>query len=93
MTDTFTHNGRTAWHTEERCDCGGMIATDGLALWCASCKKDKARKVPCAVFSRVVGYYSPTNGWNKGKVEEFKDRKTYNVPPKEALDKPGPSVI
>jgi len=28
----------------------------------------------CEVYSRVVGFYRPTSGWNKGKTEEFKDR-------------------
>ena len=31
--------------------------------------------VPVEVYSRVVGYYRPTSQWNKGKQEEFKDRK------------------
>jgi len=31
------------------------------------------------IFSRVVGYYRPLKGWNKGKAEEFKDRKEYVV--------------
>ena len=29
--------------------------------------------------SRVTGYYRPTSSWNKGKQEEFKDRKTFEV--------------
>jgi len=35
----------------------------------------------CEVYSRVVGYYRPTKGWNKGKQQEFKERVTYTVPP------------
>ena len=31
------------------------------------------------VYSRVCGYYRPTANWNKGKKEEFKERKNYNV--------------
>ncbi|MCK4306621.1 ribonucleoside triphosphate reductase [candidate division WOR-3 bacterium] len=31
------------------------------------------------VYSRVVGYYRPVTNWNKGKQEEFKERKTYAV--------------
>ena len=34
--------------------------------------------IPCVVFSRVVGYYSAVDGWNKGKKQEFKERETYN---------------
>jgi ribonucleoside-triphosphate reductase len=31
------------------------------------------------VFSRVTGFFRPVQSWNKGKAEEFKDRKKYNV--------------
>lgn len=41
--------------------------------------KKSERKVPVEVYSRVVGYFRPVQQWNKGKQEEFKDRKTYNV--------------
>lgn len=34
-------------------------------------------KIPCEIYSRVVGYYRPINHWNKGKQEEFRNRKTY----------------
>ena len=31
------------------------------------------------VFSRVTGYHRPVKNWNKGKQEEFKERKTYET--------------
>ncbi|NQT32594.1 MAG: hypothetical protein HQ594_02855 [Candidatus Omnitrophica bacterium] len=31
------------------------------------------------VFSRVTGFFRPVQSWNKGKTEEFKDRKRYKV--------------
>ena len=31
------------------------------------------------VYSRITGYYRPVQNWNDGKLEEFKERKTYNV--------------
>lgn len=34
---------------------------------------------PCEIFSRVCGYHRPVKNWNKGKKEEFKDRKVYLV--------------
>ena len=34
---------------------------------------------PCEVYSRVVGYLRPVQGWNRGKKEEFALRKTYDV--------------
>ena len=33
----------------------------------------------CEVYSRVTGYFRPVSNWNKGKKEEFKDRKMYRV--------------
>jgi anaerobic ribonucleoside-triphosphate reductase len=37
------------------------------------------RKVPCEVYSRIVGYLRPVQNWNKGKRQEFKERQTYRV--------------
>ena len=31
----------------------------------------------CEVFSRVCGYFRPVTNWNKGKQEEFKERKVF----------------
>ena len=31
----------------------------------------------CEVYSRVVGYLRPVQGWNKGKQEEFAMRKKF----------------
>lgn len=33
----------------------------------------------CEVYSRVVGYLRPVQGWNKGKKEEFTLRRTMDV--------------
>lgn len=33
----------------------------------------------CEVYSRVCGYFRPVTNWNRGKVEEFKERKLFNV--------------
>jgi hypothetical protein len=32
------------------------------------------------VYSRVCGYFRPVSNWNRGKKEEFKDRKVFEVP-------------
>lgn len=32
------------------------------------------------VYSRVVGYHRPVKNWNKGKREEFRERKSFKVP-------------
>lgn len=34
--------------------------------------KDKRQK--CEVWTRVMGYYRPLSGYNKGKQSEFKER-------------------
>ena len=42
--------------------------------------KEQAKDVhgtKCEVFSRVVGYLSPVQQWNKGKKEEFALRKKF----------------
>ena len=31
------------------------------------------------IYSRITGYYRPVKNWNKGKSQEFKDRKVYSV--------------
>jgi hypothetical protein len=35
------------------------------------------KKIPCEVYSRVVGYFRPVSQWNKGKQEEFNERKEF----------------
>ncbi len=32
------------------------------------------------VYSRVCGYFRPVANWNRGKRQEFKDRKTFIAP-------------
>jgi len=39
----------------------------------------KNKRVPCEIYSRVVGYYQNVSGWNKGKKEEYKDRVTADI--------------
>ena len=34
----------------------------------------------CEVYSRVCGYFRPVSNWNRGKQEEFRERKTFKVP-------------
>jgi ribonucleoside-triphosphate reductase len=35
------------------------------------------KRTRCEVFSRVVGFLTPISQWNKGKLEEWRDRKTF----------------
>jgi anaerobic ribonucleoside-triphosphate reductase len=32
----------------------------------------------CEIYARCTGYLRPISMWNKGKREEFKDRKPYD---------------
>jgi len=40
---------------------------------------NQERKVPCEVYSRIVGYVRPVRNWNKGKQQEFVERQTYRI--------------
>ena len=31
------------------------------------------------VYSRITGYYRPVQNWNDGKLQEFRDRRTYDI--------------
>ncbi len=53
------------------CQDHGYIA--GEVYECPTC----GRKTE--VYSRITGYYRPVQNWNDGKVEEFKERKVYNI--------------
>ena len=33
----------------------------------------------CEVYSRVTGYFRPVANWNKGKKEEFKERRFFRI--------------
>lgn len=41
-------------------------------------KTSEEKRTKCEVYSRIVGYIRPVDNWNPGKVEEFKDRQTYD---------------
>lgn len=40
---------------------------------CPICKEENL------IYSRIVGYLQPVQKWNRGKKEEFKDRKMYKI--------------
>lgn len=42
--------------------------------------KEKLKNVQgtaCEVYARIVGYYRPVDNWNKGKQEEYENRKNF----------------
>lgn len=40
-------------------------------------EKYQNERQKCEVWTRVMGYYRPLSGYNKGKQSEFKDRKWF----------------
>ena len=54
--------------------CGGRVATTGQTGHCEACDTDL---MIAERFSRIVGYYAPLSRWNKAKLVEFRDRRTY----------------
>ncbi len=36
-------------------------------------------KIPCEVYSRIVGYLRPLQNWNEGKQQEFRDRRMFRI--------------
>ncbi len=59
------------------CSSHGYIA--GEYPKCPQCQEE------CEVYSRVVGYLRPVDQWNKGKKEEFTERKTYIIEAKQQV--------
>lgn len=38
------------------------------------------RRVPCEVYSRIVGYLRPVQNWHAGKQQEYKERQEFVFP-------------
>lgn len=47
---------------------------------CQEVVEDRELKVPCEVYSRIVGYLRPVQNWHQGKQQEFQERKTFRTP-------------
>lgn len=41
------------------------------------------KRIPAEIYSRIVGYFRPVNQWNRGKQEEFRERRAYKLPEKQ----------
>ncbi len=37
-------------------------------------------RVPCEVYSRIVGYLRPVQNWHQGKRQEFSERRVFRLP-------------
>lgn len=53
------------------CEQHGYLA--GEHFTCPHCGRE------AEVYSRITGYYRPVKNWNEGKLQEYKNRKTYDV--------------
>lgn len=38
-------------------------------------------RVPCEVWSRIVGYLRPIQNWHPGKLQEYSERKYFDARP------------
>ena len=60
----------------------GTPPTKQILLKCDDCFMDDPvlrNYQSCEVYSRVVGYIRPVKQWNRGKIEEFRQRKEFVV--------------
>jgi anaerobic ribonucleoside-triphosphate reductase len=53
------------------------IKKEGERIMETTTKERKECGAKTEVYSRIVGYFRPITNWNKGKKQEFEDRKTY----------------
>jgi anaerobic ribonucleoside-triphosphate reductase len=51
-----------------------------LYYWANEEKPPTIKRIPCEVYSRIVGYVRPVQQWNTGKQQEWKDRRPYDAP-------------
>ena len=40
---------------------------------------ENVKGTKCLVYSRIVGFYAPTEQWNRGKYEEWTQRVVYEM--------------
>lgn len=74
LTSYFAYTKDTTYCQKCRRTIGGVYET------CPNCG---ATGDAVQWYSRVTGYYTPVKSWNKGKVQEFKDRYRYRFDNKE----------
>jgi anaerobic ribonucleoside-triphosphate reductase len=64
-------------YTKDTTYCAACMRTfGGVHEECPNCKSTGE---DIQWFSRVTGYITPVKSWNKGKLKEFKDRRTYTL--------------
>jgi ribonucleoside-triphosphate reductase len=63
----------------------GVPASQIPGITAMECTDATERKVPCEVYSRVVGYLRPVQNWHQGKRQEFEDREVYRLAARQEL--------
>ncbi len=76
VAENYTLPYYTITPTFSVCPQHGYIA--GEHQTCPTCQSN-GNTTACEVYSRVVGYLRPVSQWNKGKQQEFSDRKIFNT--------------
>jgi len=76
IAENYTLPYYTITPTFSVCPDHGYIA--GEHQYCPTCKA-KNKTSECEIYSRVVGYLRPVIQWNRGKQQEFSDRKTFDM--------------
>lgn len=56
-----------------------QCAVEMVALSLNSARDEMVKRVPVETWSRVCGFFRPVSGFNLGKQEEFRERKTYKI--------------
>jgi len=78
MTEQTTHH-----YAEAPCPhCGGRVIVWRTGCRCEGCGRKTVRT---EVYSRIVGYLRPVQNWAAHKQQEFRDRRTYEVPAREEM--------
>lgn len=53
---------------------------DGEHTYCLHCDEELAKRQPCEIYTRVMGYIRPVSEFNRGKQSEFKERACFKEP-------------
>jgi ribonucleoside-triphosphate reductase len=63
----------------------GFLSSTGALACSKECVDQHMQTLPnngkagLVHYSRVTGYYTPIESWNKGKMAEFRDRQRYST--------------
>jgi anaerobic ribonucleoside-triphosphate reductase len=63
----------------------GLISSTKVLVCSEECRDKFVDSLPgkgeslLTIYSRVTGYITPVNSWNKGKRQEFLDRRHYST--------------